>query len=54
MSRGQSVASHNDAESALSDDDLDGVVGGGIPLTHAHCTTERSSHTRFMREREYF
>jgi hypothetical protein len=31
MSREPVVSSYNDAESALSDDDLDGVVGGRDP-----------------------
>jgi hypothetical protein len=32
MSRDPIVSSNNDAESALSDDELDGVVGGRDPV----------------------
>jgi hypothetical protein len=36
MSRDQLASTNNDTESALSDDDLDGVVGGGSqPLSSA-------------------
>jgi hypothetical protein len=36
MSREPVDASHNDAESALSDHDLDGVVGGGGGILGNH------------------
>ena len=41
MSRNPFASSNNDAESALSDDDLDGVVGGGAKCSHGFT----ASHT---------
>jgi len=39
MSRDPIVSSNNDAESALSDDELDGVVGGRGTKTCSHGST---------------
>ena len=50
MSRNPFASSNNDAESALSDDDLDGVVGGNRGRcihgsTTAHQYTESTTST---------